>query len=218
MEKGTLCNSINTHLEKGGAQHACAYGIRRCAARNTMPVNLWHDLEAGPSIPEVIHVIVEIPKGSRNKYEYHKETGAFKLDRVLYSPVHYPGDYGFTPQTYYDDGDPLDVLVMTNLPTFTGCIVEARPIGMFRMLDKGEADDKVLAVLHYDPFFNDYKDYTELPQHYLREVEHFFAVYKDLEGSRVEPVGWEDSSYAKERIGYSINHYWDMRAGRLKKA
>ncbi len=182
-----------------------------------MAVNLWHDLEPGPSIPNVIHVIVEIPKGSRNKYEYHKQTGSFKLDRVLYSAVHYPGDYGFTPQTYYDDGDPLDVLVMTNLPTFTGCIVEARPIGMFRMLDKGESDDKVLAVLHYDPFFSDYNSYKELPQHYIKEVEHFFAVYKDLEGSRVEPMGWEDHTYAKERITYSIDHYWDMRAGRLKK-
>ena len=91
-------------------------------------MNLWHDLEPGPSVPDVIHVIVEIPKGSRNKYEYHKQTGAFKLDRVLYSPVHYPGDYGFVPQTYYEDGDPLDVLVVTNLPTFTGCIVEARPV------------------------------------------------------------------------------------------
>jgi inorganic pyrophosphatase len=183
-----------------------------------MPVNLWHDLNPGPDVPDVIHVIVEIPKGSRNKYEYHKQTGAFKLDRVLYSPVHYPGDYGFIPQTYYEDGDPLDVLVMTNLPTFTGCIVEARPIGMFRMQDKGEPDDKVLAVLHYDPFFQDYRDYTELPQHYLKEVEHFFTVYKDLEGSRVEPGGWENSTYAKERVGYSIDHYWDMRAGRLKKA
>ena len=104
-------------------------------------MNLWHELDPGPSWPEVIHVVVEIPKGSRNKYEFHKRTGAFKLDRVLYSAVHYPGDYGFTPQTFYDDEDPLDVLVMTNLPTFTGCIVEARPIGMFRMLDRGEPDD-----------------------------------------------------------------------------
>lgn len=179
--------------------------------------NLWHELDPGPDIPDVIHVVVEIPKGSRNKYEYHKKSGAFKLDRVLYSPVHYPGDYGFIPQTFYDDGDPLDVLVMTNLPTFTGCIVEARPIGMFRMLDKGEADDKVLAVLHYDPFFADYRDYKELPAHYLKEVEHFFTVYKDLEGARVEPIGWEGSQTAKERIGYGVNLYWDMRAGRLPK-
>jgi Inorganic pyrophosphatase len=83
-----------------------------------MTMNLWHELESGPSTPDVIHVVVEIPKGSRNKYEYHKQTGAFKLDRVLYSAVHYPGDYGFIPQTYYDDGDPLDVLVMTNLHVY----------------------------------------------------------------------------------------------------
>lgn len=180
-------------------------------------MNLWHELEPGVDPPNVMNVIVEIPKGSRNKYEFHKQTGAFKLDRVLYSPVHYPGDYGFIPQTYYDDGDPLDVLVMTNLPTFTGCIVEARPIGMFRMMDRGEADDKILAVLHYDPFFQDYTDYTELPQHYIKEVEHFFTVYKDLEGVRVEPVGWESHEKACERIRFAMDHYWDMRAGRLDK-
>lgn len=179
--------------------------------------NLWHDLDPGPSVPEVINVIVEIPKGSRNKYEFHKTSGAFKLDRVLYSAVQYPGDYGFVPQTFYTDGDPLDVLVVTNLPTFTGCIVEARPIGMFRMLDKGDADDKVLAVLHYDPFFKDFKEYTDLPQHYLREVEHFFTMYKDLEGTRVEPVGWENADHARERILFSVDYYWDMRAGRLNK-
>jgi inorganic pyrophosphatase len=179
--------------------------------------NFWHDLEPGPNIPDVIQMVVEIPKGSRNKYEFDKRLGAFKLDRVLYSAVQYPGDYGFIPQTYYDDGDPLDVLVMTNLPTFPGCIVEARPVGLFKMLDKGEHDDKILAVLQYDPFFADYSNFTELPAHYLREVEHFFTVYKDLEGTRVEPIGWESADYAKERIQYSIDKYWDMRAGRLLK-
>ena len=188
-----------------------------CDLKGKMLMNLWHDLDPGPSVPDVIHTIVEIPKGSRNKYEYHKPTGAFKLDRVLYSPVHYPGDYGFIPQTFYDDGDPLDVLVVTNLPTFTGCIVEARPIGMFRMKDKGEADDKILAVLQYDPFFDGIADFTDLPVHYLKEVEHFFTVYKDLEGARVEPIGWENAETAKERIRFAINHYWDMRAGRLPK-
>jgi len=148
-----------------------------------------------------------------NAVDYAVE--AWGIDSVM--AVHYPGDYGFIPQTYYDDGDPLDVLVMTNLPTFTGCIVEARPIGMFRMLDRGEPDDKILAVLHYDPFFADYASFTELPAHYIKEVEHFFAVYKDLEGARVEPIGWEQADIAKERIRYAINHYWDMRAGRLPK-
>jgi inorganic pyrophosphatase len=179
--------------------------------------NMWHDLEPGKQVPDIINVVIEIPKGSRNKYEYDKDTGAFTLDRVLYSPVHYPGEYGFTPRTFYSDGDPIDVLVMSNLPTFTGCVVEARPIGLFRMLDKGSADDKVLAVLNYDPFFDEFTEYTDLPQHYLKEVEHFFTVYKDLEGTRVEPMGWEDAAYAKERLMFSIDHYWDFRAGRLSK-
>lgn len=182
-----------------------------------MPVNLWHDLVPGPDSPDIVNVIVEIPRGSRNKYEMHKETGAMKLDRVLYAAVHYPGDYGFIPQTYYDDGDPLDVLVMTNAPTFPGCIVEARPVGIFHLIDKGEADDKILAVLEHDPFFADIKDYRELPAHFLREVTHFFSVYKQLEGHTTESKGWEGPEVARERIKYAIDLYWDLRAGRLKK-
>ncbi len=180
-----------------------------------MASHLWHDLEPGPELPDVIHVVVEIPEGSRNKYELHKPTGAIKLDRVLYSPVFYPGDYGFIPQSYYDDGDPLDVLVMTNTPTFPGCIVEARPIGIFHLFDRGEPDDKILAVVHYDPFFSDIKHYNDLPAHFLREVTHFFSVYKDLEGIRTEARGWEGPEVAKDRINYAIDLYRDMRAGRL---
>ena len=174
--------------------------------------NLWHDVDIGPAVPDVIHAVVEIPRGSRNKYELHKETGAIKLDRVLYSAVHYPGDYGLIPQTYYDDGDPLDILVMTNSPTFPGCIVEVRPIGMFRMLDRGEMDDKILAVLNADPFFADYHDYTDVPAHYLKEVTHFFSVYKDLEGVRTHPMGWENAATAKERILHAMGLYREYRA------
>ena len=181
-----------------------------------MTTNLWHDLQPGSALPEVIHVVVEIPRGSRNKYEMHKPTGAIKLDRVLHPPVFYPGDYGFMPRSYYDDGDPLDVLVMTNAPTFPGCIVEARPVGIFHLLDRGEPDDKILAVLHYDPFFADIKHYTDLPSHYLKEVTHFFSVYKDLEGHRTESLGWEGPEVAMERIKYAADLYWDMRAGRLE--
>ena len=115
-------------------------------------MNLWKDLPVGTDSPNSINVIVEIPKGSRNKYEFDKKTGAFRLDRVLYSSIHYPGDYGLIPQTFYDDGDPLDVLVMVNEPTFSGCIIQARPIGLFRMKDRGEPDDKILAVPQQDPF------------------------------------------------------------------
>ncbi len=109
-------------------------------------MNLWRELPPGPQAPEVVFCIVEIPKGSRNKYEYQEDTGVIKLDRVLYSSIHYPGDYGLIPKTFCEDGDPLDILVMTNQPTFPGCVIEARPIGVFHLRDAGPSDDKILAV------------------------------------------------------------------------
>jgi len=171
--------------------------------------NLWHQLDTGPNTPDLIYVVVEIPKGSRNKYEYGKKLGVIKLDRVLYSSLYYPGDYGLIPRTHYDDGDPLDVLVMVNEPTFSGCVIEARPIGLFKMLDKGDPDDKVLAVPARDPIFSDYKDISDIPQHFLREVAHFFEVYKDLEGSRTTPVGWENVDAARKAILRSVKLYQD---------
>jgi inorganic pyrophosphatase len=181
------------------------------------PLHLWHEVEPGPDAPETINVIVEIPRGSRNKYEYDKKVGAIKLDRVLSASVFYPGDYGFIPQTFYDDDDPLDVLVVINTPTFPGCVLQARPIGIFHLVDRGEPDDKILAVPQFDPFFADIREYTELPAHFLKEVTHFFKVYKDLEGVTTEARGWEGADVAKERIRHAINLYWDMRAGRLGK-
>ncbi len=170
-------------------------------------MNLWKDMPAGPNMPDEVNVIVEIPKGSRNKYEYDKETGAIVLDRVLYSSIHYPGDYGFVAQTLYDDGDPLDILVMVNEPTFSGCVIRARPIGLFRMKDRGEPDDKILAVPANDPIFGDYHDIGDIPQHFLQEVAHFFAVYKDLEGAHVKTLGWERVDRARERIRYSYEMF-----------
>lgn len=171
--------------------------------------NLWHQLEPGPEIPNVIYVLVEIPKGSRNKYEYGKELGVIKLDRVLFSPLHYPGDYGLIPRTLYDDGDALDVLVMINEPTFPGCIIEARPIGLFKMFDQGVADDKVLAVPARDPIFDDYRDIKDIPRHFLKEVAHFFEVYKDLEGKRAQPIGWKSADVARTEIARAIELYRD---------
>lgn len=170
-------------------------------------MNLWHDLPPGPKAPDTIYVIVEIPKGSRNKYEYHKAAGIIKLDRVLYSSLVYPGDYGLIPRTYYEDGDPLDALVMINEATFPGCIIEARPIGVFRMMDKGLPDDKILAVPSTDPIFKGYKDITDIPPHYLREVSHFFEVYKDLEGERTKPIGWEGADSARDKLLHAIELY-----------
>ena len=170
--------------------------------------NLWRELRAGPDAPDLIYVIVEIPKGSRNKYEYNKENGVIVLDRVLFSSLHYPGDYGLIPHTYYDDGDPLDVLVMLNEPTFPGCVIQARPIGLFRMLDRGLPDDKVLAVPVNDPIFADYHDIADIPQHFLSEVAHLFSVYKALEeDGRVQVKGWEDAQAAKDSIRSAMEQY-----------
>jgi inorganic pyrophosphatase len=169
--------------------------------------NPWRDLPPGPHPPDQLTAIIEIPGGSRNKYELDKETGHLRLDRVLYSAVHYPGDYGFVPRTLHEDGDPLDILVQIKEPTFPGCQITARPIGVLCMLDKGEPDDKILAVPAHDPFFAEVFDIADLPSHYLKEVEHFFAIYKDLEGKRVEVLGWEKSETAMRITMDSIARY-----------
>lgn len=169
--------------------------------------NLWHELPPGPNPPDLIYVLVEIPKRSRNKFEYDKVTGFIKLDRVLYSSLHYPGDYGFIPRTHYDDGDPLDVLVMTNEPSFPGCVIEARPIGIFRMLDRGLNDDKILAVPATDPTFDNIHDITNVSPHFLEEVAHFFSVYKDLQHVRVEVLRWENREAALNEIERAMNLY-----------
>jgi len=165
----------------------------------------------------VINVIIEVPKGSRNKYEYDTEMGCIQLNRVLYSSMHYPGDYGLIPQTVSEDGDPLDVLVMVGGPSFPGCIIQARPIGLFRMLDSEEADDKVLAVPASDPLYRDYLEIADIPQHFLAEVAHFFTVYKDLEGVRVKPLGWEQSKSARECISQAMALYQQQRKRRQRQ-
>lgn len=172
------------------------------------PSNPFSQVCPGPDIPDVIHVIVEIPKGRRSKFELDKETGLLRLDRYLYSSAHYPGDYGFIPQTLAEDGDPLDVLVMVNEPTFAGCLIEARPLGLFRMTDKGDNDFKILAVPNTDPIFQDFRDLWRVPSHYLREVEHFFGTYKQLEGgSQVQTMGWDQLDAAKREIIDCIERY-----------
>jgi inorganic pyrophosphatase len=170
-------------------------------------MHYWHDIAPGKQPPEAVTTIVEIPAGSRNKYELDKETGGFKLDRVLYSAVHYPGDYGFIPRTLAEDNDPCDVLVLIKQPTFPGCQIDVRPIGMMRMLDRGEPDNKILAVPSGDPAQLEYFDIADIPMHLLREIEHFFTIYKDLEGHRVEIAGWEKSEAAVKEIAESMKRY-----------
>lgn len=183
----------------------------------------WHELEAGPDAPAEMSVVVEIPRGSRNKYELDKNTGMYRLDRVLYSAVHYPGDYGFFPRTYAQDDDPLDALVMVSVPTFPGCVIDVRPIGIFRMTDRDEMDEKVLCVPSKDPLYAEYRSLADVPPHFLKEVEHFFSVYKDLEGVRVHPLGWEDGKVARSTIieamaRYELKRKQDLNAAAAKTA
>ncbi len=172
----------------------------------------WHDLTVGPQPPDVVHCVVEIPRGSRNKYEYDKESGVITLSRVLYSAMFYPGDYGLIPRTCSRDGDALDILVIVSEPTFSGCIIEARPIGVFHMLDRGQQDDKVLAVPATDPTFDGYRSLKDVPAHFLSQVEHFFRTYKQLEGIEVEIRGWEDVADSRECILDAMRVYEESRA------
>ena len=172
-------------------------------------IHPWRDLAPGPHPPDEVTAVIEIPKGSRNKYELDKDSGLFKLDRVLYSAVHYPGDYGFIPRTLHEDNDPLDIIVRIDEPTFPGCQIQSRPIGVLKMLDRGEPDDKILAVPSHDPLHHEIYDIADLPRHYLAEIEHFFQIYKDLEGKRMQIVGWEKSEVAMQVIMESITRYAD---------
>lgn len=154
-----------------------------------------------------IEVFVEIPRGSRNKYEYDKERGLFKLDRVLYSSVHYPSDYGFIPNTLSLDGDPLDALVIVENPTFSGCVVEARPIGILDMQDEQGHDEKILTVPTKDPRFRHIKTLEDIGSHWQREIENFFATYKALEDKWTELNGWGDEKRAWETIAEAEQRY-----------
>lgn len=147
-----------------------------------------------------VEVFVEIPRGSRNKYEYDHDRHVFRLDRVLYSSVHYPTDYGFVPGTLAPDGDPLDVLVITEEPTFPGCLIPARPIGVLCMVDEKGLDQKVLAVPVGDPRFEGITDIDDLIPHWLREIENFFATYKALQELQTEVCGWDHADVARELI------------------
>jgi len=164
-----------------------------------MMVNLYH-LPWGDEAPRVVPVVVEIPKGTRNKIEYDPKYGVFRLDRVLYSPVHYPGDYGFIPQTLSEDGDAIDALVITTDPSFTGCVVMAQPLGVLVMQDEKGRDEKIIAVPYHDPRFEEVNELTDLRKHTLREVQHFFEVYKELEDKPTAMLGWYGSAYAHEIV------------------
>lgn len=161
---------------------------------------------------ETIDAIIEIPQGSRNKYEFDHNTGVIRLDRVLHSAVHYPTDYGFIPDTLSKDGDPLDILVIVFQPTFSGCHVPARPIGVLHMRDEKGEDEKILAVPVGEPRLSDVHDLDHLPSHWLAEIKNFFATYKLLEEKNTEVLGWANRDRARQVIEEARRNNSDVMA------
>ncbi|MCH2215937.1 MAG: inorganic diphosphatase [Flavobacteriales bacterium] len=167
----------------------------------------WHDVSPGEQCPDVVKGIIEIPKNCRAKYELDKDSGMLILDRVLYSSINYPANYGFIPQTYCDDGDPLDILVISQIDIVPMCLVEAKVLGVMRMLDEGEMDDKIIAVAANDMSVNHMNDITDLPPHLTKELRSFFEDYKKLENKSVLVEDFQDREVAREVIEQSITDY-----------
>ena len=175
-----------------------------------------YDIDPGPECPEIVRMIVEIPKGSSNKFEYDEPTGLFRLDRVLYSPMHYPGDYGFIPGTLADDGDPMDVLALMQEPTFTGCLYKVRPVGILNMKDQQEGDQKILAVPMNNPRYEEIHTADQIFPHVRREIEHFFSIYKELEGKMTVTESWGGPMEARRAILDSRRRYLDKKEAAAK--
>lgn len=176
--------------------------------------NPWHQVSPGNQLPEIVNGIIEIPKGTRAKYELDKASGLLKLDRVLYSSVYYPANYGFIPQSYCDDKDPLDILILSQIDVVPLCIVPAKVIGVMRMLDGGEADDKIIAVAVGDPSISHINDISELPQHFISELRNFFEDYKKLENKTVVVEEFLNREIALKILQESFELYQELISGR----
>lgn len=171
--------------------------------------NIWHDVDPKRISPENFLSVIEIPQGSKKKYELDKATGLIILDRILYTSTHYPANYGFIPRTYGDDGDPLDVLVLCSEILDPLTLVQCYPIGYISMLDGGKNDEKIIAIPFADPTYNTYKDISELPRHLFDEVSHFFSVYKTLEGKETVAGDVKGREEAQKVIQAAIANYKD---------
>jgi inorganic pyrophosphatase len=185
-----------------------AKGVLLCYAKNRVKL---YDIDPGNDSPEVVRVIIEIPKNSVNKYEYDGELGIFRLDRALYSPMHYPGDYGFIPGTLAEDGDPLDIMVLVDEASFTGCLMEARPVGVLHMVDGVENDQKILAVPTRNPRFDSIHTIDQVYPHIRREIEYFFSIYKELQGAQTKMEGWGGPREARRVINDTRQTYLDRK-------
>jgi len=171
----------------------------------------WHEVDIGESAPQILNAVIEIPKGSKAKYELDKKSGLIKMDRILFSSVHYPANYGFIPQTYCDDNDPLDILVLGQEVAVPLCIMRAKPIGVMKMLDQGEADDKIIAVHADDPEFAEINSLEDLPPHRIKEIRRFFEDYKVLENKIVKVEKFFDRAEAFRVIDAAIELYRNNR-------
>lgn len=169
--------------------------------------NPWHKVNIGDDSPNIVNGIIEIPKNTRAKYELDKESGLLLMDRVLYSAMYYPANYGFIPKTYCDDHDPLDILVLSQINIVPMCIVSAKVIGVMRMIDNGELDDKIIAVAENDMSVSHINDISELPEHFIKELKNFFEDYKKLENKTVVIEEFQDAATAKEIIKQSMVDY-----------
>jgi inorganic pyrophosphatase len=175
---------------------------------------MLYDIDPGPESPEVVRAIIEIPQNSANKYEYDGNLGVFRMDRALYSPMHYPGDYGFIPGTLADDNDPMDVLVLVQQPSFPGCLIEVRPVGVLNMVDNDERDQKVLAVPTKNPRYDQIHTMDQIFAHVKREIEHFFTIYKELEGKVTKMQGWGGPREARKAIQESRERYLEVKSAK----
>ena len=170
-------------------------------------MNIWHDINEDRIKKDDFAAVIEIPKGSKNKYELDKDTGFLKLDRILYTATHYPANYGFIPRTYAGDKDPLDVLVLCQEEIYPLTLVECYPIGVLRMTDNGEDDEKIIAIAKKDPFLNEYKDISEIPAQTSAEIMHFFEVYKQLERKQTSVDKMLGRDEAEAIVEKCINNY-----------
>lgn len=169
--------------------------------------NIWHDINPERIKKDDFVAMIEISKGSRQKYELDKESGMLILDRILYTSTHYPANYGFIPRTYGDDGDPLDVLVLCSENILPMTLVRCYPIGMITMIDGGKNDEKIIAIPFNDPSYNTYNDISQLPPHIFEEMRHFFTVYKELEGKETAVNEISDRAAAEETVKLCMEHY-----------
>lgn len=177
-------------------------------------MNAWHDIDSSRINPDSFEVVIEIPKGSKIKYELDKQTGFLKMDRILHTSTHYPANYGFIPKSYADDYDPLDVLVLCSETLYPLTLVKCYPIGVITMIDNGRNDEKIIAIPFDDPTYNTYTDISQLPIHIFDEMKHFFTVYKSLENKDTAVDEIKDAASAREIIKAAIDEYQERYGAR----